>query len=105
MNTTRLLVFCVLVLFGATPAIAQDNVLQVSAGGSDITTLDPHRATQTTDVVLVGWIYSGLVRFPPGSADPKKLEPDLAESWETSELDVPSAQGRQVPWELGRVGL
>jgi peptide/nickel transport system substrate-binding protein len=76
------LVLSALLLFGAVPAIAQDNVLQVSAGGSDITTLDPHRATQTTDLVLVGWIYNGLVRFPPGSADPKKLEPDLAESWE-----------------------
>ena len=85
MSKIRRLLFCVLLLaFGCVPAIAEDNVLQVSAGGSDITTMDPHRATQTTDLVLVGWLYNGLVRFRPGSADPKTLEPDLAERWETS---------------------
>jgi peptide/nickel transport system substrate-binding protein len=65
-------------------AAAQENVLQISAGGTDISTLDAHRATATTDKALVGWMYNGLVRFPPGSADPKDLEPDLAERWETS---------------------
>lgn len=65
-------------------AMAQERVLQISSGGSDISTLDAHRATTTTDKSLIGWMYSGLVRFPPGSADPKDLEPDLAERWETS---------------------
>ncbi len=65
-------------------ANAQDSVLQTSSGGSDIATLDAHRASQTTDKVLIGWMYNGLTRFPPGSADPKELEPDLAERWETS---------------------
>ena len=64
-------------------ARAQDS-LQISSNGSDIATLDPHRASATTDKVLIGWMYSGLARFPPGSADPKDLEPDLAEHWETS---------------------
>ena len=59
-------------------------VLRISATGTDIATLDPHRATSTTDKALVGWIYNGLVRFPPGSADPKDIEPDLAERWERS---------------------
>jgi peptide/nickel transport system substrate-binding protein len=63
---------------------AQDKVLQISAGGSDISTLDAHRASATTDKALVGWMYNGLVRFPPGSADPKGIEPDLAERWESS---------------------
>lgn len=65
-------------------ASAQEKVLQISAGGTDIATLDAHRASATTDKALVGWMYNGLVRFPPGSADPKDLEPDLAERWETS---------------------
>jgi peptide/nickel transport system substrate-binding protein len=51
--------------FGA--AGAEGKVLQISAGGSDISTLDAHRATSTTDKALVGWMYNGLVRFPPGS--------------------------------------
>ena len=59
-------------------------VLQISAGGSDISTLDAHRASATTDKALVGWMYNGLVRFPPGSADPKDIEADLAERWESS---------------------
>jgi peptide/nickel transport system substrate-binding protein len=63
---------------------AEDKILQISAGGSDISTLDAHRASATTDKALVGWMYNGLVRFPPGSADPKDIEPDLAERWESS---------------------
>ena len=63
---------------------AEGTVLRISASGSDIAKLDPHRATSTTDKAAVGWIFNGLVRFPPGSADPKEIEPDLAESWERS---------------------
>jgi peptide/nickel transport system substrate-binding protein len=69
---------------GVTAAQAQESILQISAGGSDIATLDPHRATTNTDKALVGLIYNGLVRLTPGSADPKDLEPDLAERWESS---------------------
>jgi peptide/nickel transport system substrate-binding protein len=74
-----------LMLSGAlASATAQEKVLQISSGGTDIATLDAHRASATTDKALVGWMYNGLVRFPTGSADPKDLEPDLAERWETS---------------------
>jgi peptide/nickel transport system substrate-binding protein len=69
---------------GTNAAKAQESTLQISAAGSDIATLDPHRATTSTDKPLVGLIYNGLVRFAPGSADPKDLEPDLAERWESS---------------------
>ena len=69
---------------GLSTASAQESVLQVASTGSDIATLDPHRATSTTDKGVVGWIYNALVRFPPGSAEPKDIEPDLAERWESS---------------------
>jgi peptide/nickel transport system substrate-binding protein len=68
--------------FSAGTAAAQ--TLRVGINASDFATLDPHRATSTTDVGLVSWIFNGLVRFPPGSADPTKIEPDLAERWESS---------------------
>ncbi|QEL23804.1 polyamine ABC transporter substrate-binding protein [Bosea sp. F3-2] len=63
---------------------AQETVLRVSTGGTNVSTLDAHRASATDDVAVVSWIYNGLVRFRPGSADPKNIEPDLAERWETS---------------------
>lgn len=64
---------------------AQNNEIRISSMAADISTLDPHRATSTSDKAVVGQIFNGLVRFPPGSADPSELEPDLAESWEVSD--------------------
>jgi peptide/nickel transport system substrate-binding protein len=66
----------------ALPATAQ--TLRVGLPASDVGTLDPHRATATQDKGTVVWAFSGLVRFPPGSADPAALEPDLADSWQVS---------------------
>jgi hypothetical protein len=66
------------------PALAQESTLQVGVGSGDVSTLDPHRASATGDMTPVGWIYNALVRFKPGSADPRDLEPDLAESWDVS---------------------
>lgn len=62
---------------------AQEVVLRV-AGDGGVSTLDAHRASSTADKTVVGWIYNGLVRFKPGSADPKDIEPDLAERWDQS---------------------
>jgi len=62
----------------------QRQVIRVSPGNEDIVTMDPHRATSSNDKGVVSQIYSALVRFAPGSADPKTFEPDLAESWEAS---------------------
>ena len=73
-----LILFCL-----AAPAWAQP-VLRVGMSAQQAGTLDPHRATATEDMALVNWMFSGLLRFPPGSADPAKLEPDLAESMESS---------------------
>jgi len=70
------------VLLAAIPAAAQ--TLRVGQIGQQSGTLDPHRATATHDKGPVSWMFDGLVRFPPGSADPARLEPDLAERWERS---------------------
>lgn len=69
-----------------TAAFAQDArpLLRISSGATDNATFDPVRATSTVDKGVVSEMFNGLVRFPPGSADPKTMEPDLAERWETS---------------------
>jgi peptide/nickel transport system substrate-binding protein len=69
---------------GALAQTDQRPIIRVSSGAPDVLTLDPDRATSTGDLGMVAEIYSGLVRFAPGSADPKSLEPDLASSWEVS---------------------
>ena len=56
---------------------AERPMLRISSGASDNATLDPHRATSTADKGVAIQMFDGLVRFPPGSADPKKLEADL----------------------------
>jgi peptide/nickel transport system substrate-binding protein len=66
----------------AAPAAAQ--TLRVGQIGQQSGTLDPHRATATHDKGPASWMFDGLARFPPGSADPSRLEPDLAERWERS---------------------
>ena len=67
----------------AVPALAQ-TTLNVGMSAADVSQLDPHRATTTQDKPLTSWLYNGLVRFSPGSASLEKLEPDLAERWESS---------------------
>lgn len=69
----------------AGPGMAQDKILRVGINTPEIKTLDPHRASSTAEKGPMGWVFNGLVRFPPGSADPKDLEPDLAESWTSSD--------------------
>lgn len=67
------------------PAMAQTKTtLNVGIAAQDIGQLDPHFAVSTIDRIPAAWMFNGLVRFPPGSIDPAKLEPDLAESWESS---------------------
>ncbi|MBL0141656.1 MAG: polyamine ABC transporter substrate-binding protein [Betaproteobacteria bacterium] len=66
------------------PAAAQEKVLRVGAQATDISTLDPHRTSATHEKGPIGWMFGGLVRFPPGSANPASIEGDLAESWQHS---------------------
>src|SRR6476661_4579357 len=69
----------------ATPAFAQPKTtLNLGMAAQDIGQLDPHFAVSTIDRVPAALMFNGLVRFPPGSIDPAKLEGDLAEKWESS---------------------
>src|SRR3546814_20934379 len=62
--------------------------LRVAINAPDVAKLDPHRASATADKTLVGWMFNGLVRFPPGSANPAEIEPDIAESWKVSDAGL-----------------
>lgn len=66
-------------------AHAAKTEIVLGAAAQDIGTLDPHFANNTSDRTVVAWIYGGLVRFAPGSANPESIEPDLAERWESSD--------------------
>ncbi|WP_439597128.1 ABC transporter substrate-binding protein [Falsiroseomonas sp.] len=70
-----------LALAFALPSAVMAQTLRVGLIAQDMGTTDPHRASATQDKAPLAWAYDGLVRFPPGSADPAKLEPDLAESF------------------------
>ncbi len=67
----------------APPAHAE-TVLNIGMQAQDMQALDPHKASTTPDKAIVGWMFNGLVRFKPGSMNPDTIEPDLAESWDTS---------------------
>jgi len=69
----------------APAAHAEDLVLRVGVGQSDVANLDPHRATTTGDVTVASTMFNGLVRFAPGSANPASIGPDIAESWTSSD--------------------
>jgi len=60
--------------------VAGAQTLRVGLIAQDMGTPDPHRASATQDKAPLSWAYDGLMRFPPGSADPARIEPDLAES-------------------------
>lgn len=66
------------------PVFSQESILRIGSDATDITTLDPHRTAVSDEKGLISMIFGGLVRFPAGSADPEKIEGDLAESWQTS---------------------
>lgn len=77
------------VLLGASalsgPASAAGTTLNVGMASADAGKLDPHLTATTPDKALLGWMFNGLVRFQPGKASPEFIEPDLAESWESSD--------------------
>jgi len=62
--------------------LAKEQVLNIAFDAGDAKNLDPHRATTTVDRSTMDPIFNGLVRYPHGNQ--LAVEPDLAESWETS---------------------
>jgi peptide/nickel transport system substrate-binding protein len=89
-------VSAIAIVFAGPVAQAQEKVLRVGAQATDISTLDPHRTSATHEKGPISWIYGGLVRFAPGSADPASIEGDLAESW------TRSADGKVWTFKLRR---
>lgn len=74
-------------LIAAAPlaAGAADRDLRVAYDVSDISSMDPHRASSHVGRAIASMIFNGLVRLPAGSANMSDIEPDLAKSWEQSE--------------------
>ena len=70
--------------FLAFSAAGAETTLKVAISAADAGQLDPHLTSKTPDVALLQWMFNGLVRFKPGSMDPRTIEPDLAEKWTTS---------------------
>ncbi|MGG5809056.1 ABC transporter substrate-binding protein [Falsiroseomonas sp. CW058] len=77
----RMMAAAALVAF---PLAAGAQTLRVGLIAQDMGTTDPHRASATQDKAPLSWAHDALVRFPPGSADPARLEPDLAEGFTRS---------------------
>jgi len=67
----------------AAPARAETQ-LNVGMAAADLGSLDPHRSATTQDKAVIGWMFNGLVRFKPGTINPEQIEPDLANTWEST---------------------
>ena len=85
MNTVRFrrLFFAVLTasVLLLSPAFAQDDTLRIGIP-DDGDTLDPAYMSFVSSFSIATNIFSGLVRYTPGTID---LQPDLATDWEVSE--------------------
>lgn len=69
-------------LIAAGPASAVD--LRFGIDNPDLGKLDPHNTVVSGDRYIIQAVFSGLVRYKPGSGDVRQIEPDLAETWESS---------------------
>lgn len=77
---TRLrLALAAAVMLLASAQAGAEVVLNVGAFGADANKLDPHLSGGGQDRALFGYMLNGLMRFKPGSMDPKDIELDLAE--------------------------
>lgn len=83
MRITAVALACALGIAPAAMA-APKTTLTIGSTAQDAGQLDPDLATATTDRTPVAWMFNGLVRFKPGSMNPADIEPDLAESWDSS---------------------
>jgi peptide/nickel transport system substrate-binding protein len=69
-------------LIAVAPAPAVD--LRFGVDNPDLGKLDPHTTVVSGDRYIIQSIFSGLVRFKPGSGDVRQIEADLAETWDSS---------------------
>lgn len=72
-------------MLATTAAFADGTTLNVATNVADASKLDPHIATSGADKGLLHWMFNGLVRIQPGEGSPDFIEPDIAESWTSSE--------------------
>lgn len=61
-----------------------EKVLKMTIAG-EAEKLDAHWSNTEAEMSVIYPIYSGLVRFAPGTVDMEQIEPDLAESWESND--------------------
>ncbi|MEO1536723.1 MAG: ABC transporter substrate-binding protein [Pseudomonadota bacterium] len=81
----KLLCTSVAALLVSSAAFAEGTTLTVGQNVADASNLDPHRATSGADKGLLHWMFNGLVRIQSGEGNPEFIEPDIAESWTTSD--------------------
>jgi peptide/nickel transport system substrate-binding protein len=77
------ILLCILI-FGFHGQASSEKALRIGVNSADIGQLDPHMGASTSDNPIMDSIFSGLVRFRPGSVNIDYIEPDLAESWTAS---------------------
>jgi peptide/nickel transport system substrate-binding protein len=63
---------------------AAGGTLRYGVNSRDIRRLDPMAGPNSNDKTVLAAIFSGLVRTTPGQVNAERLEPDLAERWESS---------------------
>ena len=62
-----ILIAGLLVGFAGAADLAKDQSLSIAFDAGDLKSLDPHRATTTSDRSTVDMMFNGLVRYPPGN--------------------------------------
>lgn len=68
----------------ATERIAARQEVVIGFHYADKEPTDPARASTSNNMQLALWTHNALVRYPLGTIDVLKIEPDLAERWDTS---------------------
>lgn len=63
---------------------ASGTTLTYGVNSRDIRRLDPMSGPNSNDKTVLAAIFNGLVRPVPGEVNAERLQPDLAESWESS---------------------
>ena len=83
-HVPSIIAILVFVFFSVNITMASDKTLNIGVFSDDMGILDPHRSATTANLPIMDSIFNGLVRWKPGTVDLEKIEPDLAERWESS---------------------